>query len=148
VQSQTLLDAAIDQHQAQARDKGVTLELGAPLMQRAVLADPDRVALVLSNLVVNAIRHTPAGGHVRLRSAPHDGGLRFEVIDSGSGIAAEHLPHLFERFYRVPGSVSGGAGLGLYICKEIVAAHGGTIGVESEPGHGSIFWFTLPPAAA
>jgi signal transduction histidine kinase len=96
--------------------------------------------------VQNAIRHTPAGGSVELRAAPEGDSLRFEVSDSGPGIAAEYVPRLFDRFYRVPGAPSGGAGLGLYICKEIVEAHGGRVGVESEPGRGSIFWFTLPLA--
>jgi signal transduction histidine kinase len=149
VQSQALLEATIDQHQAQARDKGVTLELGAPMLDRAVLADRDRLDLVLTNLTTNAIRHTPAGGHVQLRSAPHgDGSVRFEVIDTGEGIDPKWIPNLFDRFFRIPGSSPGsGVGLGLYICKEIVEAHGGHIGVESDPGHGSIFWFTVPAAA-
>ncbi len=145
--AQALLDAAIAQHSAQARERNVTLEMGAPTIDRPVIADPDRLDLVFTNLVTNGLRHTPAGGSVRLRAAPHRGGqVRFEVADSGSGIAAEFIPHLFERFYRVPGAERGGAGLGLYICKEIVEAHGGQIGVESELGHGSIFWFTLPAA--
>jgi signal transduction histidine kinase len=151
IAAQSLLDAAIAQHAAQARERQVTLEMGAPTIgissPVAVIADPDRLDLVFANLVTNALRHTPAGGSVRLRAAPHrDGQVRFEVADSGSGIAPEFVPHLFERFYRVPGAERGGAGLGLYICKEIVEAHGGQIGVESDPGHGSIFWFTLPSA--
>ena len=73
--------------------------------------------------------------------------MRFEVVDTGDGIDPKWFPTLFDRFFRVPGSKRGsGVGLGLYICKEIVEAHGGTIGVESEPGHGSVFWFTLPAA--
>jgi PAS domain S-box-containing protein len=148
LQSQALLEDTIDQHQPQARDKGVTLELGAPMVDRPVLADPDRLGLVFTNLVTNAIRHTPAGGRVSLRSAPHDAGqVRFEVIDTGEGIDPKWFPTLFDRFFRIPGAKPGsGVGLGLYICKEIVEAHGGQIGVESEPGHGSIFWFTLPAA--
>jgi len=82
-----------------------------------------------------------------VRAAPDASGVRFEVRDSGCGVAAEHTPHLFERFYRTPDAPPGGAGLGLYICKEIVTAHGGHIGVESDPGRGAIFWFTLPRAA-
>jgi NtrC-family two-component system sensor histidine kinase KinB len=96
--------------------------------------------------VQNALRHTPAGGRVELRASDDGSAVRFEVEDSGSGIAAEHLPRLFERFYRVPGGPAGGAGLGLYIAREIVAAHGGSIGVDSQPGQGSRFWFTLPVA--
>jgi len=113
-----------------------------------VLADSDRLGLVLTNLVTNAIRHTPAGGRVSLRSSAHESGaVRFEVIDTGEGIDAKWFPTLFDRFFRIPGAKPGsGVGLGLYICKEIVEAHGGHIGVESEPGHGSVFWFTLPIA--
>jgi two-component system, NtrC family, sensor histidine kinase KinB len=148
IQSQALLESAIAQHQAQARDRGVTLELGAPMIDRAVMADPDRIQLVLTNLVTNAIRHTPSGGLVQLRAAPHGNGeVRFEVIDTGEGIDPKWFPHLFDRFFRIPGSSQGtGVGLGLYITKEIVDAHGGSIGVESERGHGSIFWLTLPAA--
>jgi NtrC-family two-component system sensor histidine kinase KinB len=149
VQSRTLLESTIEQNRVLARDKGVKLTLGAPMFDRAVLADPDRLNLVLTNLVTNAIRHTPAGGDVQLRTAPEkDGQVRFEVSDTGEGMDPKWFPLLFDRFFRIPGSKPGsGVGLGLYICKEIVEAHGGNIGVESEPGHGSVFWFTLPPAA-
>jgi signal transduction histidine kinase len=149
VHSRALLDATLEQHQPPARDKGVALELGAPMLDRAVMADPDRLGLVLTNLVTNAVRHTPAGGRVSLRSAPEaNGEVRFEVVDTGEGIDRKWFPTLFDRFFRVPGAKPGsGVGLGLYICKEIVEAHGGRIGVDSEPGHGSVFWFTLPPAA-
>jgi signal transduction histidine kinase len=139
-----LAQHAVDLHRSLAQEKSITLGLGAPSVDRPVLADPDRVQLVLTNLIQNAVRYTPQGGQIELRVAPDDRALRFEVRDSGPGIAAEHLPRLFERFYRVPGAPAGGAGLGLYICKEIVEAHGGRVGVESDPGHGSIFWFTLP----
>jgi signal transduction histidine kinase len=73
--------------------------------------------------------------------------VRFEVADTGEGIPHEYLHQVFEKFYRVPGASSGSAGLGLSIAKEIVEAHGGEIGVESEVGRGSTFWFTLPLAA-
>jgi signal transduction histidine kinase len=146
VQSQALLEETIAQHAVAARDRGITLELGAPMIDRAVMADPDRIQLVLTNLTTNALRHTPTGGLVQLRAAPEgDGELRFEVIDTGEGIDPKWFPELFDRFFRIPGSSQGtGVGLGLYITKEIVDAHGGKIGVQSEPGHGSIFWFTLP----
>jgi NtrC-family two-component system sensor histidine kinase KinB len=72
--------------------------------------------------------------------------VRFEVRDTGEGIAREHLERIFEKFYRVPGARSGAVGIGLYISREIVEAHGGAMGVESEPGKGSTFWFTLPAA--
>src|SRR5262249_4192078 len=117
----------------------------APLpVDEEVLADPERVALVLSNLVSNAVRHTPAGGQITLRARPTNGWVRFEVSDTGAGIAAEYQTHLFEKFFRVPGTSADGAGLGLFIAKEIVEGHGGEIGVKSEEGRGSTFWFTLP----
>jgi len=144
VSARALLDDAVETYRAAAAEKEVALDVGALTVDRQVLADPDRIRLVLGNLVDNALRHTPAGGQVELRAAPETDALRFQVSDTGSGITAEHLPRLFERFYRVPGAPPGGAGLGLYIVKEIVEAHGGKVGVESEVGQGSIFWFTLP----
>ena len=72
--------------------------------------------------------------------------MRFEVADTGEGIPPEHQERIFEKFFRVPGAPGGGVGLGLYIAREIVQAHGGEIGVESAPGRGSTFWFTLPRA--
>jgi signal transduction histidine kinase len=116
----------------------------------AVLADPGRLDQVLNNLVSNAIKFTPRGGHLAMRAYPAPGGQAavVQVIDDGAGIPAEHLPHLFERFYRVPGSQAPGTGLGLAISKGLVEAMGGTIGVISEAGQGSTFWFTLPFVAA
>jgi two-component system, NtrC family, sensor histidine kinase KinB len=155
VSSGSLLAQVVDDHASQAEEKKVSLEESALTIDRPVLADPDRIQLVLSNLVENALRHTPAGGRIELRAAPDDAepgaerhveGVRFEVSDTGPGIPPEHLPHLFQRFFRLPDAPPGGAGLGLYICKEIVESHGGKIGVESDPGHGAIFWFTLPAA--
>ncbi|MDB5101921.1 MAG: histidine kinase [Cyanobacteria bacterium RYN_339] len=110
-------------------------------------ADPHRLDQVLNNLLSNAIKFTPRGGRIWLRAAPDDaGGVIVQVVDTGRGVAAEHLPHLFERFYRVPGAQAPGTGLGLAISQKLVEAMGGRIGVLSEPGHGSTFWFTLPAA--
>ena len=110
-----------------------------------MLADPDRVQLVLANLITNAIRHTPAGRpRRRARRARRATRVRFEVRDSGPGIAAEYRRACSSASIACPARAPGGAGLGLYICKEIVEAHGGRIGVESDPGHGAVFWFTLP----
>jgi signal transduction histidine kinase len=144
----SLLQHAVDAHRQLAGERRVELDVGALTVDRPVMADPDRVQLVLTNLIQNALRYTSAGGRIELRAASEDGSLRFVVSDTGSGIAPEHIPRLFERFSRIPGATSGGAGLGLYIVKEIVEAHGGRVGVESEPGQGSIFWFTLPLAGA
>jgi two-component system, NtrC family, sensor histidine kinase KinB len=124
----------------------VELSASPPATPLAVRGDPERVHLVLTNLLANAIRHTPPGGAVEVRAVSTGEEARFEVRDTGEGIPREHLDHVFEKFYRVPGARSGGVGLGLYIAREIVAAHGGAMGAESEPGKGSTFWFTLPLA--
>jgi signal transduction histidine kinase len=110
--------------------------------------DRERVGLVLSNLVANALKHTPRGGSVEVTAVEGEGSVRFEVKDTGSGIPPEYHERIFEKFFRVPGAPSGGVGLGLYLAREIVEAHGGRIGVESAPGVGSRFWFTVPLAAA
>jgi len=130
---------------------GCTLHLetrpGLPLAD----ADPIRVEQVLANLVDNAIKYSPQGGAIRVRiSAAQDGMLSVTVTDQGSGIPAQHLEHLFERFYRVEatGRATRGVGLGLYICRNLVESHGGRIWVDSEPGRGSTFGFTLPGLAA
>jgi signal transduction histidine kinase len=112
-----------------------------------VAMDAQQIGRVLSNLVGNALRHTPAGGTVRVRATATDAGVQVEIQDSGEGIDAQDLPHVFERFYRGEKSRSrstGGAGLGLAIVKGLVEAHGGQIGVESAPGQGTRFTFTLP----
>ncbi len=109
-----------------------------------VSVDPDRIQLAFANLLSNAIRHSPAGSAVTLRAATPDGWVRFEVADHGPGIPKELHQAIFEKYFQVPGTSATGAGLGLFIAKEIVHAHGGEIGVESEPGKGSVFWFKLP----
>jgi signal transduction histidine kinase len=111
-----------------------------------VAADADRLNLALTNLIDNAIAHTPAGGTITLAAEPAtDGQVTLAVADNGVGIPPEHLPHVFERFFRVPGlSAEGGTGLGLSIVKEIVEAHHGQVTCESEPGRGTTFRITLP----
>jgi signal transduction histidine kinase len=146
ISSEALLQRALDEHRAQAKDARVTLELNPLTIDKQVLADPERIDLVLTNLLQNAIRHTPPDGRVAVRAALNTDNIRFEVGDTGPGIAPEYVGRIFERFFRVPGADGGSAGLGLYICKAIVEAHGGKIGVESDPGKGSIFWFTIPSA--
>jgi signal transduction histidine kinase len=147
VSSARLIRDALSAYAQTAAEKGVGLRAGAPTIDRLVLVDADRVQIVLGNLLSNAIRHTPKGGDVEVRAAPEEGAVRFEVRDTGEGIAREWFPRLFDRFFRIPGAAKGtGVGLGLYITKEIVEAHGGKIGVESEPGQGTIIWFTLPLA--
>jgi CheY-like chemotaxis protein len=112
-------------------------------------ADEERVLQVLENLVGNALKFTPPGGVVTVgaRRAPEPGWVFFSVRDTGPGISREHLPHVFDRFWQAQSSDRRGSGLGLAICKAIVEAHGGRIWVQSEPGKGASFLFTLPAAS-
>jgi two-component system, NtrC family, sensor histidine kinase KinB len=112
-----------------------------------VLADPARIKMILGFLLDNALSHTPAGGSVTMRAEPDGDRVRFTVSDTGPGIAPEHLEHIFERFYQVPGTENDGrAGLGLSITRDVVQSHGGEIRCESREGHGTTVWFTLPAA--
>ncbi len=128
----------------------VVLTATMPDSLPAIQADPDRVAQVLRNLLVNALRHTPAGGSVTLTAATSDRVVEIAVADTGEGIAAEDLPHVFERFWRADPSrardnrLAGGTGLGLSIAQSLVEAQGGRIWAESTPGEGTVFRFTLP----
>lgn len=114
--------------------------------------DADRIAQVVRNLIVNALQHTPAGGQVSVRASllgktMNNQEITIEVADTGSGIAAEDLPYVFDRFYRADKSRSrgsGGSGIGLAIVKQLVEAHGGSVRAESSPGKGAVFSFTLP----
>jgi two-component system phosphate regulon sensor histidine kinase PhoR len=112
-------------------------------------ADPEAIHQVFSNLVDNAMKYAQSGGRIILGARPVSSGVEFYVQDFGPGIPSEHLPRLFERFYRVDKArsrESGGTGLGLAIAKHIVLAHGGSIRAQSELNHGSTFLFTLPLA--
>jgi PAS domain S-box-containing protein len=120
-----------------------------PADGQPVQADPERIGQVLTNLIGNALKFTPAGGSVAIRARPEGAWMRIAVTDTGEGIPPDKQALLFHRFTQLDmsaGRKAGGIGLGLSICKEIVEAHGGLIGVESEPGRGSTFWFTLPLA--
>lgn len=138
--------AADDRAQALGIDLSVETEPGLP----AVLVDADRMAQVLGNLVDNALRHTEPGGHVVLAGQASGSAVRLAVTDTGEGIEARHLPHVFERFYRAESArdrTSGGSGIGLAITKALVEAQGGTVAVASAGrGAGSRFEVTLPIA--
>ena len=109
-----------------------------------VAIDHDRLQLVFANLVANAIRHGPDDSMVTIRAVARDHVVRFEVADQGKGVPPEYRETIFDKYVRVPDAPAGGAGLGLFISREIVHAHGGQIGVTGEPGQGATFWFTVP----
>jgi signal transduction histidine kinase len=146
----SLVGEALARFEPRARDQGVSLGASVDPGLEEVKVDEERVSHVFDNLIGNALDHTPRGGSVRVSAvAEPEGGVRFSVADDGEGIAAEHLPRLFEKFFRVPGGNRGrpqGAGLGLAITREIVASHGGRIDVASRLGRGTTFTFTLPGA--
>jgi two-component system, NtrC family, sensor histidine kinase KinB len=148
VSPKQLVDVAVEELQPRAAAAGIALAGVAGEALPAVAVDRERIALVLSNLVENALRHTPRGGEVEVSAVAGDRCVRFEVRDTGGGIPPEYQERIFEKFFRVPGAPAGGVGLGLYLAREIVEAHEGRIGVESAPGAGSRFWFTVPTAAA
>ncbi len=141
-----LVSQALSAHRTAADEKGLSLASEVLPGLAPVLADPERVKLVFANLIGNAIRYTPSGGRIAVRAKAEDGMTRFEVADTGPGIPREQQALVFEKFYRLPGSGSQGAGLGLFIAREVVRAHGGTIGIDSEVGRGTTIWFTLPTA--
>jgi signal transduction histidine kinase len=141
----SLLREAAEAIRPRAEDKGVRVEVEAAVDLPAVEVDPGRFGHALNNLLDNAVAYTPAGGRIHLTAAAAGDTVTLTVEDSGVGIAPEHLPHVFERFFRVPGqSRGGGTGLGLAIVHEIVTAHGGDITCESHPGEGTRFRITLP----
>lgn len=156
VDAQSLVDIAVDLHRAAAESQHLTLRSEVYPGLPDAFADPDRLQLVFANLLTNAIRYSTSGDEIVVRALPAPSEepaagsaracLRFEVSDKGPGIPVEHQAALFEKFFRVPGSPAGGAGLGLFIARGIVQAHGGAIGLRSGPGQGSTFWFTVPVA--
>jgi signal transduction histidine kinase len=140
--------SAVEQAEAAARRRGVSLTTEVPEETVVVRHDPPRIGQVVSNLVGNALKFTPRGGSVRVTLGPHRlEGARIQVIDTGAGIDATELPHIFDRFYRgsrASEARSSGSGLGLAIVRSIVDMHGGRIAVESRVGAGSTFTVTLP----
>ncbi|HUW63586.1 MAG TPA: ATP-binding protein [Spirochaetia bacterium] len=135
----------------QIREAGIEMREMVPAEIAPVLGNEDRIEQVLINLVSNAVRFSPPGGLIELAAAGTPGEITISVRDNGQGIPAAELPHIWERFHRVEKSRSrslGGTGLGLAIVKHIVEAHGGCVAVQSEPGTGSTFSFTLPAGPA
>jgi heavy metal sensor kinase len=141
-----LVTGAVEQARPMAEERGVRLE-AAPAAPVALEADEDLLLQLLLNLVDNAVKHTERGGEVTLGWARRDSSAELWVRDSGAGISPEHLPRIFDRFYRADAARSraeGGTGLGLSICRWIAEAHGGSISAESTPGSGSTFTVRLP----
>lgn len=146
-----LLQAVEERLGAGFAGKGVELEVDSADGLPPVRADEGRAVQVLTNLLANALRYTPSGGRVVVKAARRGDSVEFTVADNGVGIAAEHLPHVFERFYRADASRSraaGGSGIGLTIARHLVEAQGGRIRAESPGrGRGAVFSFTLPIAS-
>jgi PAS domain S-box-containing protein len=139
-----LLRETVAAHEAAAGEKGVSLVTHVEPDLPEVLIDEQRIQQVLANLVTNALRFTPEGGRITLRAERHDARTAvFTVTDTGHGISTEHLPRLFDRFWK-SGLDRSSTGLGLSIARGIVESHGGTIRVDSQPGLGSSFSFTVP----
>jgi NtrC-family two-component system sensor histidine kinase KinB len=143
VRAGELIEAAAEDLRPQVEVKGLAFRVAVPLDLPFVNVDRLQIERVISNLVINAIRSTRQG-EIRITAEHRDRNIAVSVTDSGSGIPAEYLPHIFDKFVQVPDTPTGGAGLGLAISKSIVEGHGGQISVQSELGKGSTFAFTLP----
>jgi NtrC-family two-component system sensor histidine kinase KinB len=148
VQPRFLCDQALSAIKTQAESQGVELTLRVPEDLPKVTTDPHKIVWVLVNLLANALRYTKAGGHINLEGEEVGNQVQLSVTDDGEGIPFDLQPRIFEKFvHGKPGDSGGGSGLGLAICKEIVKAHRGAIWLDSIPGQGSTFTFTLPVAA-
>ncbi len=149
VSPSALVRDAVEPFLVESKDKGVTIAASVADDLPDVFADSVRINHVFANLLSNALRFTSPGGSITIGADAAQNAVRFTVTDTGRGIPVEHLDRVFEQFYRVPGKEGEkGVGLGLAIVKQIIVAHKGQVGVRSEVGKGSSFWFTLPRADA
>lgn len=130
----------------QVEQKNVLLAAEFPDDLPNIRADSNKISWVLTNLISNALRYVPEGGHILVAAKRIGPNIHLSVHDDGPGIPQEYQAKIFQKFVQVKGREAGGTGLGLAICKEIVRAHGGTIWAESEAGQGSTFTFTVPVA--
>jgi two-component system sensor histidine kinase BaeS len=144
VEPSELVEAAVAAHRPSAEAAGASLQAVVADGLPGLDVDRVRIGEVLSNLLTNAIRHTPAGGTIIVRAAPHPAGVAFEVDDTGHGIAREDLGRVFRRFAK--SADSRGSGLGLAIAQSLVRAHGGEISADSTEGRGTTVRFVLPMA--
>jgi signal transduction histidine kinase len=140
----SLVDEALESVQSQADSKHLQVKNEIPSGIAPVLADRDRIIQVFTNLVGNAIKFTPPGGRITLRAEQLEKEVRFSVEDTGPGIPEDQAPHIFDRFWQASQTARSGVGVGLFIVKGIVEEHGGKVWVNSQPGAGSTFFFTLP----
>jgi len=141
---ETLFGHAEDLFRPRTERKGVRLETTLDEALPAIRADANKVVWVLSNLISNALRYVDRGGRIGLTARGMGSFVHLSVADDGPGIPPEYQSRIFDKLVQIKGREPGGSGLGLAICKEIVRAHGGAIWVESRPGEGSAFTFTLP----
>jgi two-component system, NtrC family, sensor histidine kinase KinB len=141
----TLFDQiqTIFKSQMEMKEVSLTLKMAVDDLP-GIRADANKITWVLTNLISNALRYVSKGGHIQLMARRIGPQIHLSVRDDGPGIPLEYQSRIFQKFVRVKGQETGGTGLGLAICKEIVRAHGGTIWVESSPGQGSTFTFTVP----
>lgn len=142
-----VVDQAVAAVRPEANAKGLRISVNLAADLPTIAADPQRIGQVLRNLLRNAIQHTADGGEIEVTAVRQEGQIQISVRDNGAGIAPEHLPHLFDRFYRADPSrarTTGGTGLGLAIVKGVVEVHRGVVSAESALGEGTTFYFTLP----
>jgi signal transduction histidine kinase len=142
-----MIEQAVAAVRPEANEKGLHVEVNLAADLAKVDADPQRIGQVLRNLLRNAIQHTPAGGEIEVMAVCQEDEVQVSIHDTGEGITPEHLPHIFDRFYRADPSrarTTGGTGLGLAIVKGVVEAHGGHVWVESTLSKGTTFSLVLP----
>jgi len=143
----TLIQETIERQQQFALARSLEIDISMPIAPLSVRADREKIDIVLNNLLNNAIKFTPPGGRIQVTMRPQTGAVAVSVIDTGIGIPADELAHIFERFHQVASHLTrceGGMGLGLPIAQGIIELHGGRIWAESVKGRGSRFTFTLP----
>jgi two-component system, NtrC family, sensor histidine kinase KinB len=147
VAASELLQAAMEETADKVAAKSLRVNCSVDPELPQVLVDRQRIGYVFTNLITNAIKHSPAGGEVRLRAThAEDQAIQFTVADDGPGIPEQYQQRIFDRFFRVPGQTRSGAGLGLSIAREIAVAHGGRISVKSSPNRGATFYLVLNAA--
>lgn len=145
--SKKMLEAIIEPFEWEYRDSSIQLKTARPIPSKLIKADGNRIAQVFENIIGNARKYAGENSEITISANITNDAIRVVIQDDGEGISSEDMPYIFDRFYRGEKSRSreyGGTGLGLAICKQIVEAHGGTIGVYGEPKQGTKFYFTLP----